>query len=171
MKSIHWIFLIFLVSCICMGCQEEEPAPQPTPIRTFMLAIVEPEGELPLDFEADEAIGDYKAETGLLRIQGTSIFNAADKIELTISEVQEGVLGTYSIGRFDNADNVRAEYFDDDHSLDARSTSGTFKITKFEPTSSGNSYFLSGTFSFRAEAVGKSVHIRSGEVENAIILQ
>ncbi|MEM7367324.1 MAG: hypothetical protein AAF587_01915 [Bacteroidota bacterium] len=170
MKSICWIFLPLMVLTICMGCQEE-PVPQPDPIRTFMLAIVEPEGQLPLDFEADEAIGDFNPETGLLRLQGSSIFNASDKIELTISEVQEGVLGIYSIGRFDNADNVRAEYFDDDHSWDARSTSGTFKITKFEPAASGNSYFLSGTFSFKADADGKLLQVRSGEVENALILQ
>lgn len=159
--------LIFLVSFACK--QDEAPIPEVT--KTFMLAIINPPSEVPFDFEADEAVGDFKESTGLLRIQGTSIFNRQDKIELTIKQVNDGIIGTYSIGNFnESATNVKAEFIDGFGKWNARSTSGKLEITKFEQTEIENAYFLSATFSFKAASANGEVIVESGEIENAVIL-
>ena len=169
----RYIFLLFAVAFTFQfyGCKES-PQPEPEPLKTFMLAILERAGEIPLDFEADEAIGDFKPETGLLRIEGTDMWNGKDKIELTIRDVEEIVTGDYTIGHFDQANTrVRAQFIDGQHVWDARSTSGTLTITKFEAAESPNAFLLSATFSFEAEAQGGKVNITNGEIENAVILQ
>ena len=168
------LFLLLLLPTYWMAaCAETpDPEPQPEPIKTFMLAIIEPSGQIPFDFEADEAIGDYNPETGLLRIEGTSLLNGTDKIEITIKDAGETVPGSYVIGQFGSSSaKVKAEFLDGNNTWNARSISGSLKITKFERTEFGNSFFLSATFAFKAEANGQEVQIRSGEIENAVLLE
>ena len=150
----------------------ETPVQPPQQVKTYMLAIINPPDQLPFEFEADEAIGDYKPGSGLLRIQASSIWNGKDKFEFTIKEVKDGIVGEYPIGDFESATaNVRAEFFDSQNQWNARSLSGTLKIERFVAAEVENAYWLSGRFSFHADSEGGEVEITSGEIQNAVILQ
>ena len=160
------ILILFGPSC------EKAAPPEPELIKTFMLAIIEREGQVPIDFEADEAVGDYKPETGLLRIEGTDMWNGRDKIELTVRDLGDEVVGEHVIGKFDQANTVvKAQFIGAQQNWDARSVSGKLTITKFEEAQSGNAFLLSATFAFEAEALVGKVNITTGEIENAVILK
>ena len=151
------------------ACNNEIPPPQPQ--SWFMLAIIHFPATVPVDFEAVSIQGDYKPSTGLLRIQGANA-NARDKIEITIRKTVDGVLGTYEIGEFgSSASAARAEYIDATSEWDARSSSGSITITKFEEATTEKTYLVSGTYTFKANADGGELEITNGEIKNAILLE
>lgn len=164
------LFISLLLLSFLFGCQPTEVPP--APIESYFLALITPPEGLPIDFEGDEGVGDYNANSGLLRLQASGILNEKDKIEITIKKVKSGVLGTYDIGAFgEGSTNVRAEFIDAYNEWSARSLNGTLVITAFEPTENGSAYWLSGTFSFEAAAQNeKTVSITNGEFQRSAIL-
>ncbi len=168
MKSFS--YLIVTLAVLISACSPTEVPPSPP--ESYFLALITPPEGLPIDFEGDEGVGDYNADSGLLRLQAVSLLNGRDKIEITIRKAKAGVLGTYNIGPFGEAStNVRAEFIDGYNEWNARSISGQLEITQFDATENGSAYWLSGTFEFEAAAQNeKTVSISYGEFQRSAIL-
>ena len=169
MKSQDIFLFVALFFFLFSACKEEPVIPDPSP-KHLMLAVIHLPNQVPADFTAAGITGDYKSATTLLRVQGTSE-NSADKIELTIKNTGQNVVGTYPIGVFGQAaSNGRAEYISSNSDWSARSTSGTFTVTKFELVEGTGNYLLSGTFAFKGDATVGEVELTLGEIENALLI-
>ncbi|MDX2250276.1 MAG: hypothetical protein SF052_26070 [Bacteroidia bacterium] len=168
MKKVY--FFLLIASMASPSCKPEAVPPDDS-LEILMLALVHLPVQFPLDFVADEVVGDYKPSTGLLRVTGKMV-GTNDKIELRIRDTGNEVEGEYNIGDFSLSDtNVKAEFLDGTNAWNARSLSGTFIITKFEPSQTAKVWFLSGTFSFRAKSGDQEFDITQGEIKNALILE
>lgn len=162
--------LLLFIGIAGWGCKPETVPPENS-LKILMLALVHLPVQYPLDFEADEIVGDYKPSTGLLRVEG-KMTGTNDRIELRIKNVGDEVVGEYAIGDFSlSSTNARAEFIDGSGAWNGRSLSGEFIITKFTPSETENIWFLSGTFSFRAKSGTAEFDITDGEIVNALILE